>query len=388
MQNRYYVEHHSLPKLEDAGIHAFKEYVFDHVKDKVISALLQEIQRDREGEAVDRRLLRTCVEILEAVGHENKDVYINHLETPLLEATRSYYESRAQDWVVEEPTPRYLQLAEDVLVSEAERVQAYLLESTESKLLRVAEEVLLRRQEAALLEKEGSGLEVMLRDQRDEDLARLFRLFARVDGGLAPIAKSVREHLQEQGMRVVRQREADFSAAGGKEAQGDSRFVQSLMELHDRAVQLVQGPFQGHTLFQKALKEAFEVFVNQEVRCRYSNTEMIAGFCDRILRTGGTRMSDDEAERALEKVVQLFAFIIDKDRFGEIYRNQLAKRLLSGRSASADSERSMLSKLKMRCGAQYTSKMEGMLSDLNVAAQHARDYREWCRGEGCVRNDK
>lgn len=32
----------------------------------------------------------------------------------------------------------------------------------------------------------------------------------------------------------------------------------------------------------------------------------------------------------------------------------------------------MISKLKLRCGAQYTSKMEGMLGDLAVAADHQR----------------
>ena len=53
-------------------------------------------------------------------------------------------------------------------------------------------------------------------------------------------------------------------------------------------------------------------------------------------------------------------------------RNHLAKRLLGQRSASNDAERSMLSKLKLRCGAQFTGKMEGMLSDLAVGSDHER----------------
>lgn len=96
------------------------------------------------------------------------------------------------------------------------------------------------------------------------------------------------------------------------------------------------------------------------------------------MRVSGGRQVED----ALERVVQLFAFVIDKDRFGEIYRNHLAKRLLNGRSASADAERSMISKLKLRCGAQYTSKLEGMMSDLQVGLDQARDYRAWAAGAG------
>ncbi len=76
--------------------------------------------------------------------------------------------------------------------------------------------------------------------------------------------------------------------------------------------------------------------------------------------------------------------------FAEFYRKQLAKRLLLNRSASDDDERSLITKLKVwivalgswvwvvliltfclvlqyRCGAQFTSKLEGMLTDMNVS---------------------
>jgi len=72
--------------------------------------------------------------------------------------------------------------------------------------------------------------------------------------------------------------------------------------------------------------------------------------------------------------VQLFSYLTDKDFFADIYRNQLAKRLLNGRSKSDDAERTMIQKLKLRCGAQFTSSMEGMINDLNIAADHLRDF--------------
>ena len=81
--------------------------------------------------------------------------------------------------------------------------------------------------------------------------------------------------------------------------------------------------------------------------------------------------------------MDLFNFLAEKDLFAEIYRNQLAKRLLEELSASNEAERGMVSKLKMRCGAQFTSKMEGMLNDLNQATEHNRNFDEWC-----TENDK
>lgn len=66
----------------------------------------------------------------------------------------------------------------------------------------------------------------------------------------------------------------------------------------------------------------------------------------------------------------------EKDLFAEIYRNQLAKRLLNGRSASNDAEKVMISKLKMQCGTHFTSKMEGMLNDLAVGADQKGEFDE------------
>ena len=49
------------------------------------------------------------------------------------------------------------------------------------------------------------------------------------------------------------------------------------------------------------------------------------------------------------------------------YKKDLAKRLLVGKSASVDSEKSMLSKLKAECGAGFTSKLEGMFKDMELS---------------------
>ena len=97
-------------------------------------------------------------------------------------------------------------------------------------------------------------------------------------------------------------------------------------------------------------------------------------FCDRILKVGGEKLSESQVEENLDKIVQLFSYLTDKDLFAEIYRNQLAKRLLNQRSRSEDAEKLMISKLKVQCGTQFTSKMEGMLSDLAVAAKQRQDF--------------
>lgn len=55
--------------------------------------------------------------------------------------------------------------------------------------------------------------------------------------------------------------------------------------------------------------------------------------------------------------MKLLAYISDKDLFAEFYRKRLARRLLQDKSASDDHERSILTRLKQQCGAQFTSKV-------------------------------
>ncbi len=56
-----------------------------------------------------------------------------------------------------------------------------------------------------------------------------------------------------------------------------------------------------------------------------------------------------------------------KDVFEAFYKKDLAKRLLLGKSASIDAEKTMIAKLKAECGSQFTSKLEGMFKDVELS---------------------
>ena len=180
----------------------------------------------------------------------------------------------------------------------------YLHRSSERAVLEVAEAELLGKHESTLLENQTSGVQALLRNEKFDDLARVFRLYSRLPNGLQTVSRIFKQHVQEQGLAIVRSREAAIAAAGGKESSSDSTFVRALLELHDKAktvrvipqipcrgrcgtvsqlcgelshvtrcirvrddqstaTQMVEQQFNGHSLFQKVLKDAFELFVNK-----------------------------------------------------------------------------------------------------------------------------
>jgi cullin 1 len=101
----------------------------------------------------------------------------------------------------------------------------------------------------------------------------------------------------------VAAREAAVATAK-KDSASDPTFVKALLVLHEQYKDLIAGQFDGHNLFQKALKEAFEVFVNHDVG-NVTNAELMSTFCDRILKPGGDKLSEQQVEEQLEKVVQV-----------------------------------------------------------------------------------
>lgn len=82
----------------------------------------------------------------------------------------------------------------------------------------------------------------------------------------------------------------------------------------------------------------------------------------------------------IENITNLFSYMEDKDLFIEVYRCGLAKRLLDNKCASIDYEKELIGKIKMSCGPQYTSKVEGMLSDAN---SDTLLIKEFCKSEEC-----
>ena len=369
--DRYYVKHHSLPTLSQAGLKHFKSHIYDEMKAESTSAILSLIDEEREGEIIDKTLVKSIVELYESMGMGGLEAYTADLETPLLDSTRDYYVKKREGWIVVDSTPDYLIKAERALAQEKNRVADYLNNASETKLLRVCEEELLEKVEMQLLEKEGSGCRVLLANDKSEDLRRMFTLFSRLEKGLNPMADIVQKFISSMGNDIIDKRKARLETE--KDKNDDPKFVKSLIELHEKYLGVIKTDFAGHSLFQKALKDAFVEIVNKNVG-QYTNAELMSTFCDRVLKSGGEKLSEAEVEENLDRIVQLFSYLTDKDLFAEIYRNQLAKRLLNQRSASDDAEKVMISKLKMQCGTHFTSKMEGMLADLAVGSDQKTEF--------------
>lgn len=86
------------------------------------------------------------------------------------------------------------------------------------------------------------------------------------------------------------------------------------------------------------------------------------------------KVADVEVDSLLQSCMIVFNHLLDKDLFADLHRSYLAKRLLNKRSVSSDSEKHIVGLMKLQCGAQFTSKLEGMLHDHAAATSACSEY--------------
>eukprot|EP01069_Polyplicarium_translucidae_P003742 Polyplicarium_translucidae@DN2397_c0_g1_i1.p1 len=376
--------------LSERGVTLFEQTIFRPKADAIREAFLSCMADDRDGRTVDANLLRTITKMLLTFGLGSPSKYQQELEAHILPATAEYYAEHAGASLSTETFAGYLEKAHTAIEVENERCERYLhAESTHNKLQSTVIDVLLRSTRRSLLEKD-TGIVYLLKNNKRTELKRAYEMFSLVDDGLAPIAAIFKEYVTEQGLETIESKlqTANLGSLRQKEGAGSSTlvndktmntiandlsFIQSMIDLHVQFKVITQECFRNTFLFQKALREGFETVVNRDVG-KTSFAFLLSTFCDRLMkRTGST---DAEAEYQLARVTELFAFLADKDVFADIYRYQLARRLLSETSTWEDLEKTFISKLKMKCGANFTLKLEGMISDLHAAADVQEKFQK------------
>ncbi|NXY21769.1 CUL4A protein, partial [Atrichornis clamosus] len=361
LDRTYVLQNSMLPSIWDMGLELFRNHVISdkQVQTKTIDGILLLIERERNGEAVDRSLLRSLLSMLSDL----QQVYKESFEQRFLEETNCLYAAEGQRLMQEREVPEYLHHVNKRLEEEGDRVITYLDHSTQKPLIACVEKQLLGEHLTAILQK---GLDNLLDENRISDLTQTYQLFSRVKGGQQILLQHWSEYIKNFGTTIVVNPEKDKD------------MVQELLDFKDKVDHIIEVCFQKNEKFINLMKESFETFINKRPN---KPAELIAKYVDSKLRAGNKEATDEELERILDKIMIIFRFIHGKDVFEAFYKKDLAKRLLVGKSASVDAEKSMLSKLKHECGAAFTSKLEGMFKDMELSKDVMVQFKQYMQNQ-------
>ncbi|KAJ8941903.1 hypothetical protein NQ318_001758 [Aromia moschata] len=385
IRNRTYVlQNPNISSIWDMGLELFSKYILLNtlVQTRVVEGLLMLIEKERQGDKVDRTLLKSLLRML-----TDLQIYDKAFEQKFLQSTERLYAAEGQRLMQELEVPNYLAHVDKRINEENERILHYLDSGTKYQLIHTVEKQLLSEHVNNILQK---GLDQLLNENRISDLTLLCQLLSRVKNGLVELCNAFNAYIKKRGRTIV------------IDPEKDKTMVQELLDFKDCMDNIVATCFNKNEKFGNSLKEAFEHFINQRTNKpaelivilfsiikrfkillkwkRFLNPahfkissklEKICGvirkFVDSKLRAGNKEATEEELERLLDKIMVLFRFIHGKDVFEAFYKKDLAKRLLVGKSASVDAEKSMLSKLKQECGGDSPPNSRECLRTWNSA---------------------
>lgn len=338
------------PVIREMGLIQFRNHIFSDpvLQPKVLQGACDLVDADRNEDhamMADSSLLRNAIELFHGL-----DVYTTSFEPLLLSESKRFFVS----WAQRESSgylATFVENGHNLIAREVKRCELFSLNrSTKQKLSELLDRVLVADQESVLLnEKDVLGL---LRTGNKTALEKLYTLLERRQLG-TKLKPAFKNYIVEEGSQIVFDEE--------KEAE----MVVSLLEFKAQLDDTWVNSFHRNEELGHALREAFATFMNKSRKSESTGGtdnvktgEMIAKYVDRLLKGGwklasGRNMADvpladEDAEinRQLDQVLDLFRFVNGKAVFEAFYKNDLARRLLMGRSASDDAEKSMLARLK------------------------------------------
>ncbi|KAK5135672.1 hypothetical protein LTR08_004973 [Meristemomyces frigidus] len=356
----------------------WKDDMFGTTQNAVMDAVLRLVEKQRNGETIEQSKVKQVVDSFVALGIDeadstktNLEVYRQYFEKPYIESTQKYYDSESKTFLAENAVVDYMKKAERRLDEERERVPLYLLPEIMTPLMKCCETALIAAH-APLMRDE---FQVLLDNDREEDMARMYKLLARIPDGLEPLRNRFENHVRRAGHLAVEK------VADQGEKLDPKAYVDALLEVHTQYAALVQTAFTGEAEFVRALDNACREYVNRNKVCQKNSArspELLAKHADNVLKRSTKATEEDDMEKVLNQVMTVFKYLEDKDVFQKFYSQTLAKRLVHGTSASPDAETSMIAKLKDASGFEYTNKLQRMFQDMQTSRDLNSNYEEWC----------
>ena len=370
------------------------------VSDILNDVVNDQIQMEREGDVIDRHLIRSNIHMLEGLWETDTDMkeanklYLTMFEPEFLRRSRIYFQKECARLLRDADAGSWLRQTNKRLVAEQERCETTLSPLSRDKIAKVVIETMVAEHANDFMALESSGLRWMIDNDKDEDLRLLYSLVSMVDPKKKVLSEMVGIHVMEYGREIQKQVLAAVraeasnvvvvaaAATGGSGGDKSDKttpqtaaaieWVQDVLALMAKFDRIWEQCFSRDVILNTAISKGYSGFIE-----RYSRaSEFVSLYVDDSLKRGIQGKTETEVDQLLASAITVIRHLPDKDLFERYYQKHLAHRLLYAKSESGDVEREMIARMKQEFGSQFTSKFEGMLKDMVTSEEVTAKYRK------------
>lgn len=325
----------------------------DDIRNRMSHDLLRRIEWIRKsGGSVDEPILKTVTTMLLELGlalpANHREPYERVFEADFFAAAALYYRRIAHSSICTDTTNdcvAYLKAAEAHVAGEAELVHLCLDEGSKSKLHQIIHDELLGAHKTEII----GNLDIhdMMEREKYTDIARLFRLFRPVKGGLDMISSRVAAHItavctaslqaedqadgsgDDASHGATKQKDGSQDAQHARKAGGAKsnpvKLISTITLLMQQYHNMLQGALNNDSHFMHIVNVSFAEVINKHDRI----AEYVSIYIDHLLRAHAKESSSSaspastafkDVDTALDYAIKLFRLMTEKDVFERYYK--------------------------------------------------------------------
>ncbi|ORY12625.1 Cullin [Clohesyomyces aquaticus] len=410
--DRVYCQDHHRPSIYTTAMILFRDDILNsptsdvdgrEVLELLNHVILDQIQMERDGDVIDKHLIKSCVHMLDSLHQddieaEDQRLYNASFEAAYLDTSREFYRLEADLMLRDSDAGAYCRHTRRRIYEEEERCRSTLLDVTQPKIQKVVEDELIKNRIHELVEME-SGVRFMIDNDRLDELNLIYDLNSRVDDKKAELMRAIQKRIVEMGTDInnaaiaASQAPAPAVVEASDKGKGPLpekslnqqtvaaiKWVEDVLALKDKYDTIWDKSFKQDQPLQTALTRSFADFINSPTFPRSS--EYISLFIDENMKKGIKGKTEMEVDAVLEKAIILLRYVQDKDLFERYYKKHLCRRLLMNKSISNDVEKQMISKMKIELGNNFTLKLESMFKDMTISEELTSGFKKHVEGLG------
>lgn len=369
------------------------------VSETLIKVMLYSVQMDRQGYQIDKTLTRSCAAMLQGL-YESSDedeatkLYLTMFEPQYLSMSREHLRKEGEALIRSMDAASWCKQVEKRLHEEVDRCRSTLSNATASKIKTAVDDELIRPYLPDAINMTGSGIRIMLDNDKLDSLRHMYNLSARIDPKKEHLRTAVQNRIEDLGQEINESAKAiaqqpptkPAPTEAGDQTEGKPKverpaapqtaaavaWVEEVLKLQIKYDNILRQAFDNDKTLQTSFTQSFTKFINISDR----SSEYLSLFFDENMKKGIKGKTEAEVDRVLDDGIILLRYIQDKDLFERYYKKHLSRRLLMKRSASMDAERQMIAKMKLEVGNSFTNRIEHMFKDIDLSEDLSKRYKD------------